>query len=136
MSDKWLEAYRTNKTAVWIRCTLSNGEELFFDKFEGWKTIKQKCESEKIFLNNLSLQFRSHKIDLDTTDCDAVYLIRSVMGQIGSETKNYYTFGRIYGDKVKKQMWLVPELIIDKEFEETTNECFAEAIIRNETKKN
>lgn len=136
MSDKWIEAYRTNKSAVWIRCKLSNGEELFYDKFEGWKDLKKKCESEKIFLDSLSLQFRSHKIDVDVTDCDGIYLIRSVMGQIGSETRNYYTFGRIFGDKVKKQMWLVPELIIDKEFEENVSDCFAEAIIYNEARKN
>jgi len=136
MSDKWLEAYRTNKTAIWIRCVLNNDEELFFDKFEGWKDIKQKCESEKLFFKSLSLQYRSHKVDVDISECDGVYLIRSVMGQIGSDTKNYYTFGRIFGDKVKKQMWLVPELIVDKEFEESVNECFPEAIIYNEAQKN
>lgn len=136
MSDKWIDAYRTNKSAVWIRCTLSNGEELFYDKFDGWKEVKAKCEKEKLFFNSLSLQFRSHKIDVDITDCDGIYLIRSVMGQIGSETRNYYTFGRIFDNKVKKQMWLVPELIIDKEFEEDVSDCFQEAIIYNETRKN
>jgi len=136
MSDKWIDAYRTNKSAVWIRCTLSNGEELFYDKFDGWKEIKKKCESEKLFFKSLSLQFRSHKVDVDVSDCDGVYLIRSVMGQIGSDTRNYYTFGRIFGDKVKKQMWLVPELIVDKEFEESINDCFAETIIYNEASKN
>jgi hypothetical protein len=136
MSDKWLEAYRSNKQAVWIRCILTNNEELFFDKFDGWKYIKQKCESEKLFLHSLSLQFRSHKIDVDVSECDGVYLIRSVMGQIGGDTKNYYTFGRIFGDKIKKQMWLVPELVVDKEFEESISDCFNEAIIYNETKKN
>jgi sensor histidine kinase YesM len=136
MSDKWLEAYRTNKTAIWIRCVLSNDEELFFDKFEGWKDIKKKCESEKLFFKSLSLQYRSHKVDVNISECDGVYLIRSVMGQIGSDTKNYYTFGRIFGNKVKKEMWLVPELIIDKEFEESIDECFPEAIIYNETQKN
>ena len=136
MSDKWIDAYRTNKSAVWIRCTLSNGEELFYDKFDGWKEIKKKCESDKLFFKSLSLQFRSHKVDVDVSDCDGVYLIRSVMGQIGSDTRNYYTFGRIFGDKVKKQMWLVPELIVDKEFEESINDCFAETIIYNEASKN
>lgn len=136
MNKNFRKAYLNNKEAIWIICTLSNNEEVFFDSFDGWKEIKEKCKNNKLFLNSLSLQFRSHKVDLDISNCDAIYLIRSVMGQVGGETKNYYTFGRIYGDKVKKQMWLVPELIIDKEFEETTNECFAEAIIRNETKKN
>lgn len=136
MSDKWLEAYRVNKSAIWIRCSLSNGEELFYDKFDGWLNLKEKCEKEKIFFNTLSLQFRSNKLDLDVKDCDAIYLIRSVMGQIGSDTRNYYTVGKVCGTKVKKQMILVPELIVDKEFEENVSECFSEAIIYNETTKN
>lgn len=136
MSDKWLEAYRTNKSAIWIRCSLSNGEDLFYDKFDGWLVLKEKCEKEKLFLNTLSLQFRSNKLDLDIKNCDAIYLIRSVMGQIGSDTRNYYTVGKVRGTKVSKQMILVPELIVDKEFEEDVSECFSEAIIYNETTKN
>lgn len=136
MNDKWIEAYRTNKSAIWIRCSLSTGEELFYDKFDGWLNLKEKCEKEKVFFNTLSLQFRSNKLDLDVKDCDAIYLIRSVMGQIGSDTKNYYTVGKIRGTKVSKQMILVPELIVDKEFEEDVSECFSEAIIYNETAKN
>lgn len=136
MSDKWLEAYRGNKSAIWIRCLLSNGEELFYDKFDGWLKLKEKCEKEKVFFNTLSLQFRSNKLDLDIKDCDAIYLIRSVMGQIGSDTRNYYTVGKVRGTKVSKQMILVPELIVDKEFEEDVSECFSEAIIYNETAKN
>lgn len=136
MSDKWLEAYRGNKSAIWIRCSLSNGEELFYDKFDGWLELKKKCEKEKVFFNTLSLQFRSNKIDIDISDCDAIYLIRSVLGQIGADTKNYYTVGKVRGTKVSKQMILVPELIVDKEFEENVSECFSEAIIYNETAKN
>lgn len=135
-NDKWREAYRKNIDAIWIRCSLSNGEELFYDNFDGWRIIKEKCEREKLFFNSLSLQFRSHKVNIDLKDCDGVYLIRSVMGQIGNDTKNYYTFGRIVGDKVKKQMWLIPELIVDKEFEGNVSDCFQEAIIYNETTKN
>ena len=136
MSDKWIEAYRTNKSAIWIRCTLSNGEELFYDKFEGWLNIKDRCKTDRLFIDALSLQFKSHKLDIDVKDCDAIYLIRSVMGQIGSDTRNYYTVGKVRGDKVSKQMILVPELIVDKEFEENVSECFSEAIIYNETSAN
>jgi hypothetical protein len=132
--DKWLEAYRQNKGAIWIKCTLSNDEFLFFDQFNGWKTIKQKCEKENLFLKKLSLQFRSHEVDIDTDNCDGVYLIRSVMGQFGSDTKNYYTTGKVVGNKVYKKMWLIPELIVEKEIEDDIEDCFSEAIIYNETK--
>ncbi len=133
-NDKWLEAYRQNKGAIWIKCTLSNDEFLFFDQFNGWKIIKQKCEKENLFFKKLSLQFRSHEVDIDTDNCDGVYLIRSVMGQFGSDTKNYYTTGRVVGNKVYKKMWLVPELVVEKEIEDDIEDCFSEAIIYNETK--
>lgn len=136
MSETWLKAYRANKDAIWIRCKLSNNEELFYDKFEGWLSIKEKCEKENLFFNELSLQFRSNNFHIDTKDCDGIYLIRSVLGQVGSESKNYYTVGKIYGTAVKKQMVLVPELIVDKEFEQNVSECFAQAVIYNETTKN
>lgn len=134
--EKWLEAYRSNKDAIWIKCKLTNGEDLFFDEFNGWKTLKTKCETENIFFEELSLQFRSHKINIDISDCDGVYLIRSVMGQIGSDSKNYFTTGKVINDKVHKKMWLVPELITEKEFIDDVEECFAEAIIYDKTKKN
>lgn len=134
--EKWLEAYRSNKNAIWIKCELTNGEDLFFDEFDGWKLLKDRCENEDLFFNKLSLQFRSHKVDIDISDCDGVYLIRSVMGQMGGDTKNYFTTGKVIKNKVYKKMWLVPELIVEKEFEDDIEDCFSEAIIYDQKKKN
>lgn len=138
MTNKtWLEAYRNNKQAIWIRCILTNNEELFFDSFDGWKIIKEKCKKQKLFLKELSLQFRSHQVNIDIDNCDGVYLIRSLLGQIGGPTKNYYTTGKVIGDKVYKTIWMIPELIPEKEnIKDDITQCFAEAIIYNEAKKN
>ena len=40
------------------------------------------------------------------------------MGQMGGETKNYFTTGIINGEKVKKKMWITPELIVTNEYED------------------
>lgn len=137
MTDQtWLEAYRKNKNAIWIKCTLSNGESLFFDKFDGWRTIKIICETQNIFIRKLSLQFRSHEVDIDIDNCDGIYLIRSVLGQLGSDTQNFYTVGKVVKNKVYKKLFLIPELIVTKEVEDDIEDCFAEAIIYNEEKKN
>lgn len=135
--DKWIERYRTNKQAVWIRCKLTNGEEFNFDKFEGWIQIKDKCEKENLFLSELYLQYRSHKatIDIDS-GLDGIYLIRSLLGAIGSDSKEYYTVGIIKGSKVSKKMWITPELILDKEYEDEIENCFEEAIIYDKTQEN
>lgn len=135
--EKWLKQYRTNKKAVWIRCKLTNGEEFNYDKFEGWRAIKDKCDKENLFLSELYLQYRSHKATIDISqDVDGVYLIRSLLGAIGSDSKEYYTVGLVKGDSVSKKMWITPELVLDKEYEDEVENCFEEAIIYDKTKKN
>ena len=58
------------------------------------------------------------------------------MGQIGGDTSQFYTVCKIVGDKVYKQMWVLPELVMDKEYEDTLENCFEEAIIYDKTQKN
>lgn len=134
--QKWLKAYRTNKSAIWINVQLTNGEEFYYDKFEGWTELKTKCEDEGLFIQEFSLQFRSHNVTIDVEDAEAVYLIRSVMGQMGGETRQYYTTGVLKDGIVHKKMWLVPELIVEKELQDEIEECFEEALIYDQTKKN
>tara|TARA_R110000751_G_scaffold39631_1_gene93909 strand:- start:1317 stop:1730 length:414 start_codon:yes stop_codon:yes gene_type:complete len=134
--ENWIKEYRKNKEAVWIRCRLTNGEEFNYDKFEGWRTIKEKCDKENLFLSEFYLQFRSHKATIDIGDVDGIYLIRSLLGAIGSKSKEYYTIGLIKGSNVSKKMWITPELILDKEYEDEIENCFEEAIIYDKTKEN
>ena len=130
-NQKWLEHYRTNKSAVWINVKLTNGEEFYNNDFAKWLEIKKKCDAEKLFVEELSLQFRSHKVDIDLTDAEGLYLIRSVMGQVGVDSKQYFTTGILKDNIVHKQMWLVPELLIEKELSDHVEDCFEEAFIYN-----
>ena len=135
--EKWLKQYRKNKQAVWIRCKLTNGEEFNYDKFEGWRELKAKCDKEDLFLSELHLQYRSHKATIDISEAvDGVYLIRSLLGALGSDSKEYYTVGLVNGSNVSKKMWITPELVLDKEYEDEIENCFEEAIIYDKTKKN
>jgi len=127
--DKWLEQYRSNKHAIWINIRLTNGEELYYDEYDGWLTVKKICDEEDIFIEEISLQFRSHEVDIDLTDAEGIYLVRSVMGQFGGITKNYFTTGILKQNKVYKKMWIVPELIVDKEVVDNIEDCFEEALI-------
>lgn len=134
--EKWLKKYRSNKNAIWIRCKLTDGQEFNIDKFEEWLQVKNKCDQENLYFKELYLQYRSHKVELELSDSDGIYLIRSVLGSMGSDTRQYYTFGNIRGEKVAKQMWITPELVIDKEYEDEVENCFEEAIIYDKTKEN
>jgi len=134
-NQEWISKYRTNKDAVWIKVKLTNGKQFYHDNFKGWIEVKKICDEEDLFVEELKLSFRSHEISVDLSDAEAIYLITSAMGQIGAETKHYYTTGVLKGGIVYKQMWLIPELVVDKEFEENIEECFRQAVIYNDKKK-
>jgi len=69
-------------------------------------------------------------------DAEALYFVRSVMGAMGMKTKNYFTVGYLKEGIVYKKMWLVPELMVEKELEDTLDQCFEEAMLYNGKKKN
>lgn len=136
MTDQeWLSRYRSNKDAIWIKCKLTDDRQFYHDDFKGWLEIKDICDTDGVFVKELKLSFRSHEVSVDLDDAEAVYLIKSVMGQIGADTKHYYTTGVLKEGIVYKQMWLIPELVIDKEFEENIEECFRQAVIYNDQEK-
>ena len=57
------------------------------------------------------------------------------MGSMGAKSRNYLTYGKINGDKVKKQMWIIPELVVEKTYDDIIDNCFEEAIIDVEKTK-
>lgn len=134
--EEWLPQYRTNKEATWIRCKLSNDEKVNFHEFDGWLDLKKKCEESNLFFKQIALQYRSHLEHVDLKDANGLYLIRSVKGQMNGKTQHSYTIGVIKDKKVQKKMWLVPELIVDIEYEDEVENCFEEAIIYDKTKEN
>ena len=133
--DKWLKHYRTDKNAVWIKCKFTSGFEVYYSSFKGWKQIKSICKKKSLFIEELELQYRSHCVTIDVEEVEAVYLIRSVMGTMGGGSNKYYTTGILKDGKMHKKMWLIPELIVEKELCDNLDECFEEAIIYNGKKK-
>ena len=134
--EKWLIAYRKNKQAIWINVRLTNGEEHYCGEFSQWLEVRESCKEHGLFVEELSLQFRSHEVVIDINEAEGIYVIRSVMGQFGGSTKHYMTVGILKCGVVYKTMWLVPELIIEKEYEDDVQSCFEEAFIYDETQKN
>ena len=132
---KWIKNYRTDRGAVWIKCKLTNGEELYYPTHRGWKTIKKKCKKRSVFIEELSLQFKSHEVKIDIKEAEGVYFVRSVMGKLGETSNQYYTTGVLKNGKMHKKMWLIPELVVEKELCDDLDECFTEAIIYNAKKK-
>jgi hypothetical protein len=129
--ERWLEEYRKNKYRVWIRATLSNNTEYYLPNYPDWEKLKAICESEKLGIIKIGLQYRSHFVEVDTGDTDGVYLVKSVIGSMSEQSKQCITIGKLYGTTVKKTMWVTPELVEELPHEDDIENCFKEAIILN-----
>tara|TARA_B100000519_G_C14201364_1_gene418086 strand:- start:503 stop:934 length:432 start_codon:yes stop_codon:yes gene_type:complete len=134
-NEKFLKRYKANKQAVWVKVKLTNGEEFYFSQYDTWKDIKSLCEASQAFIEEFFLQFRSHEIEIPIGDCDGLYFIRSILGQMGGESKHYFTVGTINGDVVNKKMFIIPELVEEKSYEDDIDSCFPEGIIYNAKKE-
>lgn len=132
--EAWLQEYRKDKYKIWVRVILSNNQEFYLKDYNQWFEVKSICESNKLNVNNIGLQYRSHSIEVNTSDADGVYLVRSIIGIMGETPKHSFTIGRVYGSVVKKQIWVTPELIEESSEENNIEDCFAEAIIYHDSK--
>lgn len=127
----WLEEYRKDKYKIWIRATLSDGKDYYLPEFSQWIDLKNLCQEHKLRVTKVGLQYRSHSIEVDANDADGVYLIRSLIGVMGENSKQTITIGKLYGDIIKKTMWITPELIEELQSEDNIEDCFKEVLILN-----
>jgi len=136
-NKKWGEFYssdRKNVSKIFVKVMTTDKKHWFFSDYDVWYEVKDYCEKNSVFIQDLHLQFRSNKCIIDIGECEALYLVRSALGAIGQPTKNYFTVGTLNDGVVHKQMWLTPELILDKQYDDDLSGCFSEAIIYNEQK--
>jgi hypothetical protein len=127
--EQWLQEYRKDKYKIWIRATLSNNQEYYLPDVKDWKDLKEICKTNKLKVKKVGLQYRSHSIEVDTSDTDGVYLIKSVIGMIGETTKQTVTIGKLYGDTIYKSMWITPELIEELKTKDSVADSFEEVLI-------
>jgi hypothetical protein len=131
----WLEEYKKNKYKVWIKVSLNNLQEFYLRDYNEWFVIKQICKDNSLYVESVALQYKSHSIEVETKNTDAVYLVRSILGSFGQDTKQTFTIGKLNGDIMTKSVWITPELLKEIEEEDKVESCFEEAIIYNYAKK-
>jgi len=134
--ERWKSFYKkADRGATWVKVMLSNGDHHFFSNHnhKNWLFIKTFCDEFKTKISEMELQFRSHRVTIDIdSEVEAVYFCPSVMGLVGSSSKNYFTVGLLKRGIVYKKMWLIPELVVEKEIEDEIYNCFEEAMIYHE----
>lgn len=127
--DQWLAEYRKDKYKIWVKITLSNGEERYFCDYEDWFKVKDYCQRNVVNVDEIGLQYRSNYLGVNAKDCDGVYLVQSIIGVMGEQSKKTYTVGKIHGDIVEKQVFLTPELIEDRTEKDSIKLCFEEGLL-------
>lgn len=132
--DDWLKEYRKDKYKIWVRVTLSTGEEKYFHDYKDWYKVKSYCQKSNIDVVEIGLQYRSNYLAVPTKDCDGVYLVQSIIGLMGENSKKTYTVGKICGNIVEKQIFMTPELIQDREEKDPVSSCFEEGLLYHHEK--
>lgn len=133
--ELWLQEYKKDKYRIWIRASVSNNKEYYLSDVEDWKSLKKLCQDNRLKVVNVGLQYRSHSIQVDTLDSDGVYLIKSVIGMMGGNSKQTITIGKLFGDSIKKTMWIVPELLEEFTTIDSVENSFEEVLIYDYTQK-
>jgi hypothetical protein len=133
--NDWLIEYKKDKTLTWFKVTLSDKLDYYFSNYSEWADIKRICESNKLNVISIGLQYKSNSCNIDTIDADGVYLVRSALGAMGEVTKQTITIGKLYNNIVYKTMWVVPELVEQLNDQDVIENCFEEAIIYNDKQK-
>jgi hypothetical protein len=137
--EEFEKRYQTNKNNfrrnTWVLCVLNDGRWAYVSQDEDFRNIKKFCIDNKVFIEQLSLKYKSHVVKFDTEGGDGVYIVKSVKGAINAETVDCIVLGKIDGDKVYKKAFKSPELVEMYSDTDCVDNCFLEALIYNEKRQ-
>lgn len=135
-NDEFRKEYNkgSNTKNIWIVAT-TESDTYYLQGFDDWLRFKKNCDGSKTNLTSIGLQYKSHHVKQDVSNADGAYVIRSVKANLGGESIDTFVTGIVNDKKVTKILWSIPSLIPEDEFEEDVAQCFEEAIIYNNGKK-
>ena len=117
------------KNTIWIILETSDGESIYLQHYEQWLTIQEYCNNKRVKIDSISLKWRTHSVETKTDDTDGLYVVKTAKGIIGGPTRDYYTIGKIYGDRVERTMWSTPDLLQDLSCEDKLENCIQKAVV-------
>lgn len=138
--ESWQNFYKSlkNKKQVFISVVIAeSNEKIYMTSYKAWFQLKEFCESNSKYISKISLQFRSHVVDYEVSyDCDGVYCVNSIMGWMGGANKKNIAIGSLKDGIVAKKSFSIPELSEGQISYSLERDCFKEAIIYNDKKRN
>lgn len=133
----WLDIYASTdprSDEAWVKCKLHNGEDLYSCLSGKINDIKKYCIKNNTHIVSAGLQFRSNVVKQNTEEAEAVYIVKSVKGQMGGNTIYCVVIGILEKGIVKKKAYCTPELVEIYKTEDKVEDCFEEMLIYNEQK--
>ena len=120
--DDYIIKY-ADSNPIWI-ATLSNGETIYQDDdrpnvepASAWVRLKQYCEENNFYITNLKIRNRTH-IEEVGSDYDGYFFCKGAGALMFSDfVVHTYNIGVLEGEKLKVQIWRLPELLPER-FEE------------------
>jgi len=130
--DGWAAAYQKGgRKRIWIMVKFSDDKIIYLADYQQWLALKSEVEELNLRIIEIGLRFRTHLITVDTSEAEAVYIVRSVMAQFGGDTIHFYTTGILEDNVVTKTRWHVPALVEETKEDSDLEDCFEEALIYN-----
>lgn len=126
--ENWKTEYQkggTRRRNIWIRVQFDNDDVVYIDDAKHWGDLDVAGRN----IVSIGLKYRTHIVNIDTSDSEAVYVVKSLMAQFGGDTVHFITTGLLRDGVVYKTRWHVPALVEESKTEDSLDECFEEAII-------
>ena len=82
--ENWTKAYTDddNRDRIWVYFKTSDEKEIHLKEYESWLTVQQYLDNNNLKIIQVGLRYRSHLIKQDSSKAKAVYVVRSVKGEM------------------------------------------------------
>ena len=103
---------------IWI-ASLSNGQTAFQDDdregvyhHSAWVRLKDYCEQEGVYINDLKIKFRSHVVPIPKSE--GYHFIKGIGCMVGFDSEEFFIVGTLEDSGLKRTWYKVPEIIENK----------------------
>lgn len=107
-----------DEKVIWI-ALLSDGQIVFQDDdregtyhHSAWVRLKDYCEQEGVYIEDLKIKFRSHVVPIPKSD--GYHFIKGVGCMVGFDPEEFFIVGTLENGTLKRTWYKVPEIVENK----------------------
>ena len=113
---------------IWI-ASLSDGTTVFQDDDRSganppsaWLRLKDYCEAEDTYINELKIKFRSHTISIPRSE--GYHFIKGIACMVGFDPEDFFIISVLENSTLKRTWYKVPEIVENKTSTVLADEMF------------